>query len=78
MAILELGGTARNPSTSILKSGQSEYGYEVTTIDERSGRVILRESKSGRGFDLKLELAPGEELVKRTLHFQSARLRKSA
>src|SRR5258707_321912 len=72
-ALLDLKGTSRLPSTVILQRGESIYGYEVMAIDEKTCLVTLRETANGRVIDLKLVLAPGEDLAKRTLLFQSAR-----
>ncbi len=64
----------RTRSTAILEIGQEDFGYEVTAIDEKTAHVTLRQRSDGGVLDLNLELAPSEELAKRTLHFQSARL----
>ena len=58
----------------ILTAGERDGAFEVTSIDEKTATVKGRNGPDP--VELRLDLAPGEELADRTIHFRSADLRQ--
>ena len=64
-----------SPEMLILRQGERWDGNKIISIDEKTGVVKFRESKTGRPLELKLNIVPGQEMAQRTFPFQGANLR---